>query len=155
MAFDSDYIRHPHLNSIAFASLSSCSASTHFRGLHFELNPCYLSPFPLIRNMKLPRSLGLRPRRPRFLPFASLAVLFFAVGLDIAVANNPGGYTSAISTPVTTGTELYGSQPDTNMDNGILYVRLSPTGQCRFHQISSTRHARSSRRERNCIAAAN
>jgi rhamnogalacturonan endolyase len=43
-------------------------------------------------------------------------------------ANNPGGFTNLVATPVTTGTELFGSRTDRYLDNGILHVLISTNG---------------------------
>jgi len=43
-------------------------------------------------------------------------------------ANNAGGFTTVVTTLVTTGTEVFGSQTNHFLDNGILHVDLSPNG---------------------------
>jgi hypothetical protein len=43
-------------------------------------------------------------------------------------ANSPGGFTTLVTTSVTTGTETFGSQTDHYLDNGILHVSLSANG---------------------------
>ena len=45
-----------------------------------------------------------------------------------AHANNAGGFTTAVTATVTTGTESYGANTDHYLDNGILHVDLSPNG---------------------------
>ena len=44
------------------------------------------------------------------------------------LANDAGGFTPAVTTAVTTGTETFGTQTDHFLDNGILHVDLSPSG---------------------------
>ena len=44
------------------------------------------------------------------------------------LANNPGGFTTAVTTAVTTGTETYNSATDHYLDNGILHVDISANG---------------------------
>ena len=43
-------------------------------------------------------------------------------------ANNAGGFTTNVTTAVTTGTETYGANTDHFLDNGILHVSISPNG---------------------------
>ncbi len=45
-----------------------------------------------------------------------------------AWANNPGGFTTLVTTPVTTGTEAFGSRTDRYLDNGILHVLIATNG---------------------------
>ena len=45
-----------------------------------------------------------------------------------AVANNPGGWTPSVTTPVTTGTEVFGTRTDQYLDNGILHVLIAANG---------------------------
>ena len=45
-----------------------------------------------------------------------------------AEANNAGGFVSTVTTSVTSGTELFGSQTDRYLDNGILHVLIAPNG---------------------------
>ena len=45
-----------------------------------------------------------------------------------ALANSPGGFTSSVTTNVTTGTEAYGSHTDHFLDNGILHVDVASNG---------------------------
>ena len=59
------------------------------------------------------------------LPVVLLLALMFA---SAARANNPGGFTTLVTTAVTTGTETYGANTDHYLDNGILRVDLSPNG---------------------------
>lgn len=54
-------------------------------------------------------------------------VLAFVIR-QIAWANNPGGFTPAVNTDVTTGTEVFGSRTDRYLDNGILHVLISANG---------------------------
>jgi len=60
-----------------------------------------------------------------FLPLW-LPVLFLLP--TASFANNPGGFTTVVTTAVTTGTESYGANTDHFLDNGILHVDLSPNG---------------------------
>jgi rhamnogalacturonan endolyase len=62
--------------------------------------------------------------RPSLL--ASLALLLTSIAP--ALANNPGGFTPLVATPVTTGTEAFGSRTDRFLDNGILHVLISTNG---------------------------
>ena len=58
-------------------------------------------------------------------------ILIFTAHLSFApfsFANNPGGFTTLVTTPVTTGTEAFGSQTDHFLDNGILHVLVSTNG---------------------------
>jgi rhamnogalacturonan endolyase len=56
-------------------------------------------------------------------------LIAFACFLNsVALANNPGGFTTLVSTPVTTGAEIFGTQTDHFLDNGILHVDISPNG---------------------------
>lgn len=57
---------------------------------------------------------------------AGLVLLWLSAVL--AFANNPGGFTPLVTTPVTTGTETFGSHTDHYLDNGILHVLISPNG---------------------------
>lgn len=59
------------------------------------------------------------------LPVVLLLALMF---VSAARANNPGGFTTLVTTAVTTGTETYGANTDHYLDNGILRVDLSPNG---------------------------
>lgn len=58
--------------------------------------------------------------------------LFFGIALfsvaHAAFANLPGGFTPLVTTPVTTGTETFGTHTDHYLDNGILRVAVSPSG---------------------------
>ena len=45
-----------------------------------------------------------------------------------ACANNAGGFTTAVTKPVTSGMESFGTTTDHYLDNGILHVDLSPNG---------------------------
>ena len=47
---------------------------------------------------------------------------------DSTSANEAGGFTALVTTVVTTGTEVFGSQTDHFLDNGILHVLVSPNG---------------------------
>jgi len=62
-------------------------------------------------------------RLRRFLLVLAAALLFHP-----ALGNIQGGWTSLVTTPVTTGNEVFGSQTDRYLDNGILHVLLSPNG---------------------------
>jgi hypothetical protein len=46
-------------------------------------------------------------------------ILFFS---NSAQANNAGGFTAAVTTAVTTGTESFGANTDHFLDNGILQL---------------------------------
>lgn len=46
----------------------------------------------------------------------------------VARANNPGGWTPLVATPVTTGFEAFGSRTDRYLDNGILHVLIATNG---------------------------
>ena len=48
--------------------------------------------------------------------------------MGAAFANNPGGFTPLVTTPVTTGTEAFGTRTDRYLDNGILHVLISTNG---------------------------
>ena len=56
----------------------------------------------------------------------TLAVLACCVVL--ARANNPGGFTSSVTTAVTTGTETVNGHTDRYLDNGILHVSIQNNG---------------------------
>lgn len=56
---------------------------------------------------------------------ALISLPFFS---NTVLANNAGGFTTTVTTAVTTGTEAFGSQTDHFLDNGILHVDLSPNG---------------------------
>ncbi|HET7625242.1 MAG TPA: polysaccharide lyase family protein [Verrucomicrobiae bacterium] len=43
-------------------------------------------------------------------------------------ANNPGGFTTLVNKPVTTGTESFGGRTDHFLDNGILHVAIASNG---------------------------
>jgi rhamnogalacturonan endolyase len=58
----------------------------------------------------------------------ALVALCFLFSTGPSWANNPGGFTPSIATPVTTGTETFGSHTDHFLDNGILHVSISPNG---------------------------
>lgn len=60
-----------------------------------------------------------------FLPLWLAGFLFLP---HSALANNAGGFTPLVTTSVTTGTALFGSQTDHFLDNGILRVLISPNG---------------------------
>jgi hypothetical protein len=52
---------------------------------------------------------------------------FFFLWPASAFANNPGGFTTLVTTPVTTGTEAFGSRTDRYLDNGIPVLLTPPT----------------------------
>ena len=58
----------------------------------------------------------------------SLLVAMVLLPLVPARANNPGGFTTLVTTAVTTGTETFGGHTDHFLDNGILHVSISPNG---------------------------
>ncbi|HVU37162.1 MAG TPA: polysaccharide lyase family protein, partial [Opitutales bacterium] len=45
-----------------------------------------------------------------------------------ALANNPGGFTTLVTTPVTTGTDSFKGHTDHFLDNGILHVEVASNG---------------------------
>lgn len=57
-----------------------------------------------------------------------LAAFLAAINTLSLYGNNPGGFTALVTNSVTTGTELFGSQTDRYLDNGILHVLVSPSG---------------------------
>jgi rhamnogalacturonan endolyase len=59
-------------------------------------------------------------------PLLWLAFLLFLAGP--AFANQPGGFTPLVTTPVTTGTEAFGTRTDRYLDNGILHVLIATNG---------------------------
>ena len=63
---------------------------------------------------------------------SNLAVLFCcALALLLvqpASGNAPGGFTTLVTTPVTTGMEAFGNRTDRYLDNGILHVLISING---------------------------
>jgi hypothetical protein len=59
---------------------------------------------------------------------ALLLLTLLLLTAPVALANNPGGWTSLVATPVTTGTEAFGSRTDRFLDNGILHVLISTNG---------------------------
>lgn len=56
-----------------------------------------------------------------------LAVAGAAISLT-ASANQAGGFTTLVTTAVTTGTETYGAKTDRYLDNGVLHVSIAPNG---------------------------
>jgi len=60
--------------------------------------------------------------------FAAGYLTLFLLLTDVVRANEAGGFTALISTPVTTGTETFGTHTDHYLDNGILHVAISPNG---------------------------
>ena len=55
-------------------------------------------------------------------------LLAICMGVPGARANNAGGFTSVVTTTVTTGTEAFSSRTDHYMDNGILHVLIASNG---------------------------
>jgi len=92
----------------------------------------YLDPFEPVSLFELqPRCIwrAIACCRPRVA--AGLYVLAWLTFLAVAnpcLANNPGGFTTLVTTPVTTGTETFGSGTDHYLDNGILHVDISANG---------------------------
>ena len=60
--------------------------------------------------------------------FRSLWLAGFLFFPDLLFANNAGGFTTQVTTAVTTGTETFGNHTDHFLDNGILHVDISPNG---------------------------
>ncbi|HTY89278.1 MAG TPA: polysaccharide lyase family protein [Candidatus Acidoferrum sp.] len=56
------------------------------------------------------------------------AALWLSCLAGSTLANNPGGFTPLVTTPVTTGTEAFGSRTDRYLDNGILHVLIATNG---------------------------
>jgi hypothetical protein len=71
--------------------------------------------------MVIPRCLNICGR-------ISLLVTMVFLSPIPAFANNPGGFTTLVTTPVTAGTEAFGSRTDRYLDNGILHVLISTNG---------------------------
>ncbi len=78
-----------------------------------------------LRRAEIVASRSLKAWQAGWLVICLTANLFFSNPVQ---ANNAGGFTTAVTTAVTTGTETYGSQTDHYLDNGILHVDLSPNG---------------------------
>ncbi len=68
---------------------------------------------------------SLRTMKGGWLIMGLAGILFFS---DPAQANNAGGFTTAVTTAVTTGTEAFSTRTDHYLDNGILHVDLAPNG---------------------------
>jgi len=74
----------------------------------------------------------MKTPRPTNLPmkiFIYLAVVIANLMLALAgFANNPGGFTTLVTAPVTTGTETFNGHTDNYLDNGILHVLIENNG---------------------------
>ncbi|HTB63248.1 MAG TPA: polysaccharide lyase family protein [Opitutales bacterium] len=57
-----------------------------------------------------------------------LGIGVWAGGANLASANDAGGFTTLVTTPVTTGTEAFGNHTDHFLDNGILHVDVASNG---------------------------
>ena len=81
----------------------------------------------ILFNIGLIRGLPHRfARRVSAIFIMALAAGFLTV--QSASGNIAGGFTTTVTTAVTTGTEAFGSQTDHFLDNGILHVLISPNG---------------------------
>ncbi|HEU6448050.1 MAG TPA: polysaccharide lyase family protein [Verrucomicrobiae bacterium] len=67
---------------------------------------------------------GVYPGRRILLPTLLLVLAL----LNRSEANNAGGFTTLVTTPVTTGTETYNGHTDHYLDNGILHVDITSAG---------------------------
>jgi len=56
------------------------------------------------------------------------ALALFLFSTCPTVANNPGGFTPLVTTPVITGAETFKGRTDRYLDNGILHVLISTNG---------------------------
>src|SRR5262245_39448108 len=69
-----------------------------------------------------------RSRWPEVWGRQSLALALFLFSTYSSVANNPGGFTPLVTTPVITGTQTFNGRTDRYLDNGILRVLISTNG---------------------------
>jgi autotransporter-associated beta strand protein len=67
-------------------------------------------------------------RRILFFGFPGLCAAIFSLLPNYLLANNPGGFSSLVTTAVTTGTETYNGHADRYLDNGILHVLIENNG---------------------------